>query len=88
MQIDQTIEDRITFELRELCSTCVHAPSCVYHQTSSKAIIQCELFELAPDEKTTNLPESPIGLCSNCDHSSYCKLPGRKEGVWRCNEFR
>jgi hypothetical protein len=87
MQMNPAIEELIAAELRELCSTCMHAPSCVYHQTSTKAIIQCELFELDAEVKTAS-HHSPAGLCANCDHASYCKLPGRKVGVWRCNEFR
>lgn len=88
MQINQIIEDLITSEIRELCSTCVHSHSCIYHQTSVKAIIQCELFELNREETTRESANSPAGLCSSCDHSEYCNLPGRRDGVWRCNEFR
>jgi hypothetical protein len=88
MHLNQTIEEIITSELRNLCSSCSLADSCVYHHASTKAIIQCELFELDPDERIDHVRDLPAGLCANCDHASYCKLPGRKDGVWRCNEFR
>jgi hypothetical protein len=29
----------------------------------------------------------PKGLCKSCDHAITCALPGRAEGVWRCNKF-
>jgi hypothetical protein len=85
MQINEIIEDLVTRELKELCIACVHASTCVYHKTATRAVIQCELFETDPQIPDTN---SLHGLCITCDHAAHCTLPGRKEGVWRCNEFR
>lgn len=30
----------------------------------------------------------PLGLCSNCEDRSFCRLPGAQEGVWFCEEYR
>ncbi|HEY0744199.1 MAG TPA: hypothetical protein VGD40_22185, partial [Chryseosolibacter sp.] len=84
MHLKETIEDIVTRELRSLCLSCAHADECIYHKTTSKAVIQCELFQLHEDGHST----SPQGLCRTCDHAPTCSLRGRKEGVWRCNEFQ
>ena len=81
----EIIEEIVARELKTLCCTCAHFEDCVYRKTTSKAVIQCELFEVADDESYG--PTPPAGLCSTCDHADYCKLPGRKDGVWRCDEF-
>jgi hypothetical protein len=78
------IEEIIVMEMKGLCTTCAHATHCVYLKSSSKAIIQCELFEL---DGTLKSPTSANGLCKTCDNASRCNLPGRAEGVWHCNEF-
>ena len=30
----------------------------------------------------------PLGLCRNCENRSSCGLPGAREGVWFCEEYR
>jgi hypothetical protein len=86
MQMKEAIEDIVTRELRGLCTTCVHADRCIYHKTATRIIIQCELFQLDPAERID--ANSLQGLCTTCDHASHCRLPGRKYGIWHCNEFR
>lgn len=86
MHTNETIEEIIVRELRGLCASCARAEGCLYHNTSLKVIIQCDMFD---DALTGDASAHPLqGLCRTCDHSSYCKLPGRKHGVWRCNEFQ
>jgi hypothetical protein len=86
MQTWEVIEDIVLKEVKGLCGTCRHAESCVYHQTAVKKVIQCELFEFDLEQRPTL--EAPAGLCKTCDNSHYCKLPGRKNGVWHCNQFQ
>jgi len=85
MDISEIIENLITREVRGLCMTCVHANACIYHQTATRDIIQCELYQL--DVERTTLKDQPQGLCKSCDNAANCKLPGRAGGVWHCNEF-
>jgi hypothetical protein len=83
MLTKETIEDIVTGELKSLCIRCVHVEKCFYYKTATKTIIQCELFEI--DQLNATVPQ---GLCMTCDHVTHCVLPGRKQGVWRCTEFR
>jgi hypothetical protein len=85
MQVKELIEDVIISEVKGLCVTCAHADSCVYYKTATKSIIQCELFEL--DNSSRAALRAPKGLCKTCDLATRCKLPGRLEGLWHCNEF-
>jgi hypothetical protein len=85
MQTDNIIENIVTRELKALCGSCIHQHDCVYHKTSTRAIIQCELFEL--DKEQMPDPGLTLGLCTNCDHANHCTLPARKSGAWRCDEF-
>jgi hypothetical protein len=32
-------------------------------------------------------PAPLLGLCRNCEHRSYCRLPGAREGVLFCEEY-
>jgi hypothetical protein len=86
MQMKEAIEDIVTRELKELCTACVHADRCSYHKTATKIIIQCELFQLDLVERTST--NSLRGLCTSCDRAFHCNLPGRKHGLWHCDEFR
>lgn len=85
MQAGELIEGMIISELRGLCTSCAHSPTCMYYRASEKIIIQCEIFRVADDTITD--ADAAHGLCVTCDHSSHCTLPGRKSGVWHCNEF-
>ncbi len=85
MRTNNIIENLVTRELKSLCNTCIHQDECVYYKTATKAIIQCELFVL--DQEYIRDSNSPLGLCTNCDHASDCTLPGRRHGVWRCDDF-
>jgi hypothetical protein len=42
----------------------------------------------APVELVRGVSGEPIGLCLNCDNRSFCGLPGVREGVWFCEEYR
>jgi len=84
MQTREVIEEMIASELKGLCLSCVHAPTCIYHRTARKEIIQCEAFELDEEQEAFSLN----GLCKSCDNAATCKLPGRRSGVWHCNEYR
>jgi hypothetical protein len=84
MQIHSEVEEMIITGFKGLCETCVNAETCVYSRLAAKAVIQCELFEENHEEIRT---ENPCGLCRNCENAPTCKLPGRKHGVWHCEEF-
>lgn len=86
MNTKERIEQFIISELKGICTNCLHASNCVYHQTSTKRIIQCELYEL--DHEITTEHQHAKGLCATCDSSPRCKLIGRKFGVWNCNEYK
>lgn len=80
----QDIEEIVMSSVRELCSTCTHATSCVYRGIATRAIIQCELFQ----QDTEAYYEDEVkGLCRNCDNYRRCNLPGKARGVWHCSEF-
>lgn len=85
MQLKELIEDLVVKEVKGLCATCAHAEDCLYRKTATKKIIQCELFELNLEQNIGAV--EVMGLCKTCDNAKHCKLAGRTEGVWRCNEF-
>lgn len=86
MQTNTIIEDLIARELRAICGTCIHRDACVYRKTSTRAIIQCELFQL-DQEQVPDDPHTKRGLCITCDLADTCTLAGRRQGVWHCREF-
>jgi hypothetical protein len=86
MHTHERIEQLVAKELKSLCTTCMHTHECVFMKASTRAIIQCELFQLDLDQEY--ILDAPKGLCKTCDNASVCKLPGRREGLWHCNEFR
>jgi hypothetical protein len=85
MKTIEVIEDIFSRQLQSLC-TCAHRTNCMFCRASVKAVIQCELFQLKEDDALSNY--LPRGLCENCDHAATCALPGRRTGVWHCNEFQ
>lgn len=80
----EIIEEMVSEGMKGLCPTCLHGQTCVYRSKAEKDIIQCELFE---EDLEIDSP-ALRGLCKTCDHASYCTLPGKKSGVWHCNEYR
>ena|SRR6187455_2128244 len=81
------IEEIVVKEFRGLCLTCLHVATCSYFKRqSNKIVIQCELFEV--DDEVALAQHSPAGLCKSCDLAADCRLPGRRMGIWHCNEFR
>jgi hypothetical protein len=82
MLAKELIEDIVLEGFKGLCETCVHAYRCSYHKPGEKAVIQCEMFEMDMENDT---PEN--GLCRSCENASTCRLPGKKAGVWHCDEF-
>ena len=80
----EIIEEMVSAGMTGLCPTCLHDETCVYRSNSVKDVIQCELFEVDAEIDSPALR----GLCKTCDHASYCTLPGKKSGVWHCNEYR
>ena len=77
MQTRDTIEDLVIRELEKLWTTSVHADAGIDHKTES--------FD--HDQEVIGFENPSRGLCTMCDHAHHCKLAGRQEGVWRCNEF-
>jgi hypothetical protein len=86
MHTKELIEDLVTSGLKGLCMNCLHNQTCIYHKATTRHIIQCELYSL--DEDSYPDPSSPNGLCRTCDLAADCTLPGRRSGVWHCNEYK
>jgi hypothetical protein len=86
MRTNEMIERMVMNELKGLCLTCRHTKNCVYHKSTAKQVIQCELFDC--DLDSHNNDHVLRGLCTNCDHALACTLPGKQTGVWHCNEFK
>jgi hypothetical protein len=84
-----------------LCSNCANMDSCGSFSAAESAVLQCELYEccssvkpelVGAGESSTTTNEDPMsvhfmGLCSNCDNRSDCKLPKPQAGVWHCEEY-
>lgn len=85
MHVKTMIEDLVDKELKGLCNNCIHASDCIYYKTSTKTIIQCELYHI--DEDGRQEIQVLMGLCKNCDQAHNCTLPGKRHGVWHCNEY-
>jgi hypothetical protein len=85
MYAQELLEEIIEKEFRGLCISCAHDDACNYRNATNKHIIQCEMYEL--DNEANGENEPPRGLCVSCDNAAICKLPGRKSGVWHCNEY-
>jgi hypothetical protein len=82
MQTQVLIERLVETEMTALCVSCLTRHDCALQRITSKIIIHCESYNPDFDENV------PKGLCKTCDNASVCQLPGRKEGIWHCNEFR
>lgn len=80
------IEAVVTKELSGLCGSCVHAEDCVYRKSSTKVVIQCEVFESVGEAGSVG-NTSVKGLCTNCSKTHFCHLPREASGVWHCEEY-
>jgi len=92
--------EREISEVEGLCKNCVHRDNCMYLKNCSGPILHCELHETQTDEPVKRIPrrhEAPgektasgpyKGLCTNCENRETCCLPGKREGVWHCEEYR
>ena len=78
-----------------ICSTCVHAASCVWVARALTPVWQCSEFDDGPAPAAalaTRAASAPAmdsgaaGLCVNCGNAAACTLPGRVTGVWYCTE--
>jgi hypothetical protein len=79
------IEEIVARELQPLCTTCIHMHTCMYYQQATRAVIQCESYEV--DDEDHGSPEAR-GLCKNCDNLGKCTLPGKNTGTWHCNDYK
>lgn len=81
-----------------ICTTCIHAKTCIYYARSRYPVLFCEEF-------STGLPAvKPVskgrtgekrdhklkarGLCANCELRETCTFPDKETGVWYCEEYR
>jgi len=80
------IEDIVVREMSGLCGSCLHRDGCVYRMSTTKQVIQCEVYEstgaISADD---NIPKK--GLCLNCVKSQNCQLPKPASGVWHCEAY-
>lgn len=82
-----------------ICTSCIHASTCLYQKAAKHPIWFCEMFEsefgkaLKPEKHTkVSSPEIPLqtrlpGLCANCEKRETCTLPKAEGGVWHCEEY-
>jgi len=86
-------------DYNDLCTTCMHARTCMNRRMTSRPIWYCEQFELPPSPKAetvlNEVPAAPVdnpgglqGLCANCALRETCTFPKPAGGVWHCEEYR
>lgn len=83
------IEEIVVREMNGLCRLCLHYDGCAYRISTSKVVIQCEVFEHSGSAPAATSDEnnSVKGLCLNCSKSHNCHLPKEASGVWHCEEY-
>ena len=86
-------------EYNDLCTTCMHARTCMHRRMTNRPIWYCEQFELPPSPRSetvlNEVPATPVdnpgglqGLCANCALRETCTFPKPAGGVWHCEEYR
>ena len=81
-----------------LCTSCMHAQTCMYLKKQELPVFHCEEFEIAPvsgrqyKEATLRSTSSEQqvrygGLCLNCENSETCIYAGTEGGVWYCEMY-
>jgi hypothetical protein len=83
----QLIEGLLKNELKGLCINCVLVSSCLFRKTTDRIIIQCELFQVDDEADVLHPVSMQKSLCMNCARNNSCQLPGRRTGVWHCEEY-
>ena len=81
-----------------VCTTCVHAKTCMYYAQSRYPVLFCEEFSggatavgavpKSRTEKTGVNTSKARGLCANCELRDECTFPDKETGVWYCEEYR
>ena len=83
-----------------ICLTCLHFTKCALRpaECSTNGIQFCEEYQtvcLAPvvvsndkPKKVKQVPSDILGLCSDCNHYSYCSFPKPESGVWHCEDYQ
>ncbi|HEX5168726.1 MAG TPA: hypothetical protein VFW11_06105 [Cyclobacteriaceae bacterium] len=87
MYTQDSIESLLLNELRGLCINCAKAEHCSYRNGTDKIIIQCEMYQLGGEADAFASALPPRGLCTNCYRADSCQLPGRRTGIWHCEEY-
>jgi hypothetical protein len=87
-----------------LCSTCVHAQDCMYHNDVDTPIWECQEYERyepsvqpslkavrSSSQKRNIYQDDSVvckGLCQTCAYREVCTYPHPEAGVWHCEEYR
>jgi hypothetical protein len=89
-------------ENQGLCSTCIHAETCVRFKHMQEPVWYCEEFDdnipSQPAENQTKTKDFDIsqatenaplymGLCANCRNRDTCTFPKPEGGIWHCEEY-
>jgi hypothetical protein len=82
--VETELIDVLLRQLQGICANCIKFENCSYRKTSSKVIIQCELFEQGEEIYETNELK---GLCATCCNNA-CSLPDKQFGVWHCEAYK
>ena len=83
------IEVLLDKELAAICMHCARFESCTYRKSSTRIIIQCELYERATERRVASPERNPAkGLCVSCSHAETCELPDKEFGAWRCDTYQ
>lgn len=81
-----------------LCTSCMHAQTCMYLKKQELPVFHCEEFEIAPVSghkyREATLQSTPSerqtryrGLCSNCENRETCIYADTEGGVWHCEMY-
>jgi hypothetical protein len=81
-----------------ICTTCIHAKTCIYYARSRYPVMFCEEFSSGSAALKTAVEvrgkDSSVsktnarGLCANCELRDTCTFPDKETGVWYCEEYR
>ncbi|MCF8069873.1 MAG: hypothetical protein K9L30_14930 [Desulfobacterales bacterium] len=88
--------------IQGICTNCDHNHSCGFLARAKEPVWFCEEFDDsgAVENTTATTPDyssevvalemnstQSLGICSNCDNLSTCKLPKAVGGLWHCEEY-
>ncbi len=93
-----TLKENGTINISDLCSNCLHTSDCVFKKIATAPIVFCEEHEAfnlngSVIKQLVEEPPKPVeeeikGLCSTCDHRSYCNLRSKDSIILNCELYQ